>query len=157
MFCSKCGKEVADDAQFCQFCGNKLTKEEEKEIDLSMHKPNYEEAKTPFWFPLIGIGMLLFFVLLMIPEKPIEEDEYAQEILARSLCQQNVQERLPNPKGVEFNRNEDVAKKIDNMFYNVYSSLYTQNMFGATVKMNYSCKVKITDKNSGIVSDVVIR
>ena len=30
MFCQKCGKEIADDVEFCQFCGAKTKTETEK-------------------------------------------------------------------------------------------------------------------------------
>lgn len=35
MFCKKCGKEIADDAQFCQFCGQSLT----EKIQISQSEP----------------------------------------------------------------------------------------------------------------------
>lgn len=31
MFCTNCGKEIPDESQFCKYCGNKISKNEETE------------------------------------------------------------------------------------------------------------------------------
>lgn len=31
MFCTHCGKEIPDESQFCKYCGNKISKNEETE------------------------------------------------------------------------------------------------------------------------------
>lgn len=70
MFCSKCGKEIADDAQFCQFCGNQIVKdeivEEKKEIDLSVHKPKQQENKPSGCLIAIVVTIILFIILTII-------------------------------------------------------------------------------------------
>jgi len=70
MFCSKCGKEISEDAQFCQYCGNKIENKEEtkeeKEIDLSIHKPNEEETKTPSLVVILGIMVFLCLIFIII-------------------------------------------------------------------------------------------
>ena len=35
MFCSKCGKAISDDADFCQFCGNKIQENERDDYQVS--------------------------------------------------------------------------------------------------------------------------
>ena len=153
MFCQKCGKELPDDAKFCQYCGWQ-NQENNKERNIN----NSQNNNGLGCMGCFGIAFVIIFIILMlIPEKPIENDSYAQELLARTLCQQEVQSRLKNPKSAEFNRSEDVTEKIENMHYKVESTLYAQNSFGTNIKTYYSCKVKINDKESGDVYDVKIK
>lgn len=69
MYCSKCGKEIADDAQFCQFCGNQIVKsetvEEKKEIDLSVHKPKQEETNGITGIVIAGIIFVILICLFL--------------------------------------------------------------------------------------------
>lgn len=166
MFCSKCGKEIDDNAVFCQFCGNKVLKETtaeensatQKEPDLSIHKPKQEESNTGC-LPVFGVLLFIFFAFLLFSvtnEKPIEEDDTAQNSLARTLCQQAVEQRLKNPKSAEFYRSSSTATKLENMKYRVDSYVYAQNSFGGTVKSNFSCTVKLEDKESGRVLSLKI-
>lgn len=70
MFCSKCGKEIADDAQFCQYCGNKIENKEEtkeeKEIDLSINEPNYDGTKTSSLVGILGVMVFLSLIFIII-------------------------------------------------------------------------------------------
>lgn len=57
MFCQKCGKEIADDAQFCQFCGQKFNQ-------------NIENKKGNSGSKAVGclvIGLILIFLILVVP------------------------------------------------------------------------------------------
>ena len=103
-----------------------------------------------------GCFIIIFFVIVISfmtfvvsPEKPIEDDNYAQELLARTICQQEVLKNLKNPKSAEFIRNEENTIKLDNMLYEVSSGVYAQNGFGAQIKTYYTCQVKLIDKDSG--------
>lgn len=49
MFCSKCGKEINDDALFCQFCGAKITNEakpQRQPKSVLTKKERYEQKFT---------------------------------------------------------------------------------------------------------------
>lgn len=156
MFCQKCGKELPDEAKFCQYCGWQ-NQENNKEQNINNSQNNNGLGCTGCFGIVFAIFVIIFIILMLIPETPIEKDSYAQELLARTLCQQEVQSRLKNPKSAQFNRSEDVTEKIENMHYKVESTLYAQNSFGANIKKYYSCKVKINDKESGDVYDVKIQ
>lgn len=51
MFCKKCGKEIPDDAQFCQFCGQSLN----EKIQTSQSEPKSQ-----------GIALILCLLLGMV-------------------------------------------------------------------------------------------
>lgn len=157
MFCSKCGKEIADDAGFCQYCGEKIDKENTSQQN---NKMLLEQKNKPSGCFIILIVALIVFIGLMIlgslPEEPIENDTYAQESLARNLCESRIRQNLKNPKSAEFApRSEINFTRIKNMEYIVSSYYYAQNGFGATIKSHYACSVKLTDKENGIIEDIV--
>lgn len=61
MFCQKCGKEIADDAVFCQFCGHQNKSNKESELNNIPKNDNSMGLGC-----LIG-GLILFFLLFVIP------------------------------------------------------------------------------------------
>ena len=69
MFCGKCGKEIDNNVQFCQFCGNQIVKgetsEEKKEIDSSVHKPEQEESNGIIGIIITGIIFIILICLLL--------------------------------------------------------------------------------------------
>ena len=61
MFCPKCGKKVADDAQFCQFCGTPIGS-----VSRANEAPVEEEDDSGFSIEKIleiGVGFLICVVL----------------------------------------------------------------------------------------------
>ena len=54
MKCPNCGKEIADDSKFCEFCGTKLN------LTTSVEK------KEPNWFGIIGGSILLIVGLIVM-------------------------------------------------------------------------------------------
>ena len=162
MFCSKCGKELPDEVKFCPECGQQVGGDKKEELPEEIKKDIKQTENKPSGCLVSIVGVILAFIVLIAiidstPETPIEDDLSAQRLLARTLCQQNVQQRMISPKNTEFNRKEDVAEKTGDMQYFVTSSGYTTNQFGAQVRFHYSCDVKITDKDHGIVSNIVIK
>ena len=62
MFCSKCGKEVNENATFCRHCGNKLNNKIEKKYDFKSWIKNF---KIVLIISIIGIiinSILIFFI-----------------------------------------------------------------------------------------------
>ena len=77
MFCSKCGKEVEQDAQFCKYCGNNLKQVENKPIqtvdksnieeDNSNRKNEKENKNSKKHKGLVGIIVLsMLFIFLLV-------------------------------------------------------------------------------------------
>ncbi len=71
MYCSNCGKELVDGAKFCPECGHpvaintvsdkQLNNDEKQEQDK-----NVEETKQPKKNTFNGIGVLIFFIILVV-------------------------------------------------------------------------------------------
>lgn len=60
-YCSKCGKEIKEDAVFCEYCGYKLTEEDDKgEIDPN-DAPSTGLAILCFLYPIIGLILYLIW------------------------------------------------------------------------------------------------
>lgn len=46
MFCTNCGKQIADDSVFCEHCGTKVTKVSEQKEDNKLAEKDTEEVQT---------------------------------------------------------------------------------------------------------------
>ena len=66
MFCKICGKEIADDSKFCNFCGS----EQQSATAISENSPSTEDEKTnkTLWAIFGGclIGGCLIFVFIIV-------------------------------------------------------------------------------------------
>ncbi|MBR2498482.1 MAG: zinc-ribbon domain-containing protein [Clostridia bacterium] len=66
MFCTKCGKEIDDDARFCSNCGSSTGYQNSQEF--YQNKPQVSsEDKTSFWWALLGflipiVGLILYLI-----------------------------------------------------------------------------------------------
>ncbi len=86
MFCNKCGKENADDAVFCQKCGNKFESEEEtrvapkqsrdamrveiEESEVFSISPTLKFVKAGYGLAAIGALLLVAFFSVFLPSIP---------------------------------------------------------------------------------------
>ncbi len=62
-YCSKCGKEINEDAVFCEYCGYKLNEvkeDDENEIDPN-DAPSTGLAILCFLYPIIGLILYLIW------------------------------------------------------------------------------------------------
>lgn len=64
MFCKKCGKEIADSSEFCQFCGSKQTGEENTKVDDAA-LPRASEKPNGCLGIIIVIVIVLFSILIL--------------------------------------------------------------------------------------------
>ncbi|MBQ7344372.1 MAG: zinc ribbon domain-containing protein [Clostridia bacterium] len=64
MFCKNCGKEIADDSKFCNFCGS----EQQSTTSISEKTSSTEEEKssTPLWGIFFGCLIFIFIIVLII-------------------------------------------------------------------------------------------
>lgn len=86
MFCIKCGKENADDAVFCQKCGNKFESEEEtrvapkpsrdamrveiEESEVFAISPTLKFVKAGYGLAAVGALLLVAFFSVFLPSIP---------------------------------------------------------------------------------------
>lgn len=57
MFCSNCGKEISNGANYCQYCGHRI-----KESQINGASPRSQITTTILCFCLGGIGVHRFYV-----------------------------------------------------------------------------------------------
>ena len=64
MFCKKCGKEIADDSKFCNFCGS----EQQSATAIYENNPSTEDEKTnkTLWAIFGGCLIFVFIIVLII-------------------------------------------------------------------------------------------
>ena len=85
------------------------------------------------------------------------DDISTQQSMAKFHCQEAVKERLKNPDGATFpDITEHSFENSENMVYTVKSYVNATNSFGATVRTNYSCKVRLIDADNAEVQGVYL-
>lgn len=111
MFCSKCGKEIDDNAEFCQFCGQKIEKAEIKN----------ENKKTPMGC-IIGVIILTLILMIMVI-LPKEEENENTPTKNKPTC--------PPPaeleEAINLYKEGKIITKIDPELNTVYISQLAQN------------------------------
>ena len=142
MNCKFCGKEVQENATFCEHCGKNLK----------------EESKPNGCLMAILVLIVGFIVLVMLgsatPEIPIEKSITEQKTSAKYYCHEAIKKMLLNPREAEFASFTDINfTEIENMRWLVNSYVYATNPYGGVVKTDFTCKVKLVDKEHGIVED----
>lgn len=127
MFCSRCGKEVADNAQFCQFCGNKLIKEEEKEktkeVDLSIHKPKQENSSLGC-MPIISLILLVIFLFITIKLGGADSDTSTNSTSASNTSCPPVAEMVD---AINKYKSVNIIQKFTPELNSVYIPTYARN------------------------------
>lgn len=142
MNCIFCGKEIEETATFCAHCGKNLKQED---------KPN---GCLITFLCLLSVFIILTIFGSAIPETPITESVTQQQSSAKYYCHETIKRMLLNPRDAEFASITDVKfNQIENMRWYVNSYVYAINPYGATIKTNFTCKVKLTDDGHGIVED----
>lgn len=66
MYCTKCGKEIRNDASFCPYCGNKVIQPYQNNYPSYQNYQNYQSYQTPRSNPAdtgsMAWGVLGFFL-----------------------------------------------------------------------------------------------
>ena len=66
MFCSKCGKPIEDDVQYCPFCGSKVNVEWEEMQEISYKKKNdYKRSNGIFSKLMVIVGVFALGIIII--------------------------------------------------------------------------------------------
>ena len=66
MFCSKCGKPIEDDVQYCPFCGSKVNVEWEEKQEISYKKKNdYKHSNGIFSKLMVIVGVFALGIIII--------------------------------------------------------------------------------------------
>lgn len=146
MFCPKCGKEIDNNSQFCQFCGFELL----KTTKTKTKKQDFDPENIPTTYAknndaLSGCGCLIFIViaLFLIISGCNKEDENTQP--QEQYSAQEKQELIVKTnKFVNMAQKEGVLKKINKQC--VYDS--DDCIFEFWVNENLWAQMPYEDKQS---------
>ena len=80
MFCTKCGKEIADHAKFCSECGTKVPELKEEPNTASCEEKPIEEVQTTTPKKKLSVLALVGFIVsmasfLLLPLPSIRQGE----------------------------------------------------------------------------------
>ena len=76
MKCPKCGKEIADDSIYCEYCGTKL----ENAASVSPEQKNHSKSRTTLWM------MILAMLLVVIVGGVVIYNQYNKPTVVRMRC-----------------------------------------------------------------------
>jgi len=128
--CPKCLGEVPSGATKCKHCGSKLP--------LELTKSN-----------VIATVIVIFFVIWAVVSCSKSVDEAAKQPkdpkdTARTCAKYEVKAMLKSPKSAEFPWDMNINMTEDGK-YAVLSYVDSQNSFGAMLRTNFLCTVKVLD------------
>lgn len=119
MFCRNCGKQIPDDANFCEFCGTKVNNSEENIYKDSYYKSSYKkqnEPKREFSFGesfLKGV-MTMFLIMFGLLGLILAKSYLSSDIL--SLDKMKYQQYVEDPSMIpELVEPETLSGLINNL------------------------------------------
>ena len=78
MYCTNCGKEIIDEAEFCPYCGNKIVNR--TSINAGPMTEENAKPRKKITIPLI-IGALLVLAVVYIANKPLSAQPASEKLL----------------------------------------------------------------------------
>lgn len=147
MYCPNCGKEIEDDAQFCEFCGAALTKEAQNatikgfKIDenvdfetaikeLKGEKENHLPGLIKILIPVLaGIILLLVIRGMMISRKTPRTDDFDENAIESDIEIASVEQIAK--ENAEDNT-ADVSKEIETIDDSAKEEQISSNMITET-------------------------
>lgn len=117
MFCKHCGKEIANDAKFCDGCGKPTTEETVKPVEVEIEAPKKKKKKR---HPILGTIVLIFGIFIIIgalggepaPAEPeISKAEYMQ--LCKEIAYEDLARNPDSYKGEYFKFTGEVIQVME--------------------------------------------
>jgi len=156
MYCKNCGKEIKDDAVFCEHCGSKQDKNSNQ---------NTVDKKPTSKVPVISLIVVLVVIAILIGVgfsccsggcgADTEKETGHSKVEAWTAAQLEVERNLKSPSTADYPWSYDeYVDKIDDNTFIVRAYVDSENSFGAKVRTNFSCTVKFTGEDTYIVKDL---
>lgn len=127
IICKECKKDVSSDAKTCPNCGFDLQKERNKSTNNK---------------GCIGAVLFVFAVFLIVQLIP-SSNASNKGMEAFIVSQDYVTPQLKTPAEAEFPTFSDSFVTISGNIYTVHSYVDSQNSFGANIRSNYNCVLKL--------------
>ena len=112
-------------------------------------------SKSKFWW-YVGLSIVAAIIVgLVLPKSsPMAEDEQAG---AKSVCREFVKDRLKSPASAKFpDESEAMATELLSVGWRVRGYVDSQNSFGAMLRSDYTCDVKLAADKKWHTSGVTI-
>lgn len=117
MFCSKCGKEIEKDMQFCNNCGNKV------DISSSTKKGNSSVKKIVKIELIVFLLFILFIAVMIAFSSSANQKNISKENLSSNSSIENTQHTKEDKEYYDFINTEKKAFNVDEgVFLSRYGS-----------------------------------
>lgn len=140
MFCNKCGKQIVDDSNFCNFCGAKveILPQEGVEAPAAQYSQSTQAAVPS------------------AAEQAMQRVSL-KETLIKQACKDIIEKRLKSPATVNYAVME-ITDEDKYGRYCLYVELDSQNSFGALVRSKYRVVLQAvyTDGTYSAFNDAVL-
>lgn len=157
MFCSKCGKEIEQDMQFCIHCGNKVsfpssTENRENKVNLSSStKKSNSKVNKIVKMELIVFGVFIAFISVMIARNSlVNQAKTAKENLSSNSSIETEAEK--QKRLLEEQKRKEEEEKISNIIKDWASIVRDSNQ--GSVK--YKSHRKYATANDGKIIYMIV-
>ncbi len=140
MFCNKCGKQIVDDSNFCNFCGAKVEILPQSGVEVAPAQGSQPmQAAVP-----------------SATEQAMQRVSL-KETLIKQACKDIIEKRLKSPATVNYAVME-ITDEDKYGRYCLYVELDSQNSFGALVRSKYRVVLQAvyTDGTYSAFNDAVL-
>lgn len=141
MFCSKCGSQISDNAQFCSACGTPIKKNTNNNVLKSNSAKVHSSKKNAVIFVLsvIAVAIYMFAIKIVIPI--VESDSMRAEV--------NFLKYFSHDYYVAYNMNENLPK--------IYMTVFLSGLMSVISIGNYISLKKLKEKLNifGIIGGIL--
>lgn len=140
--CRDCGGQVSYSAKACPHCGAK--------------PPPRPAGETSVVAVVIGLLVFGWFILGgdkdEAPRAPVVQTPAQTAKYAASTCESRVKGLLKAPATAKFPWDSPAVIDLGNNEFLLRSYVDAQNGFGALIRSNYTCRVKVTNGSASIIA-----
>lgn len=151
--CYECGKSISDRAPACPKCGAPVSGSNDHDsadissvvTDKDNSKPQVQvsgKESTAGCLWVIVIIVAISFVIVLSGNGKSTSDNGKYSSWAYTHCKSFVKKRLVSPSTADFSFLNMVSSEVSKDTYVARSNVESQNVFGATITTNFSCRLR---------------
>lgn len=104
-----------------------------------------------------GIGCVSIFVIIIVMSiigSFLPKSPESSANMAYIQCQDFVKQDLKSPTSAKFTLDDFTSRKESNDVYIINSYVDSQNSYGAIIRQNFICKIKLDNKDNGTLQEL---